>query len=171
MDACRSCPADQRPRNLLRLIETARAAFARPKRYRKNQELRRQSGVGNYPADQFAQQMGSRLYLVVFQKMNKITQGSGVGPVRKCLPKWRNDPPAKAAQGLRGGGKAFRDKEFLAADIAENSFQRSYPGKTVRTDRQRRNISKRKMADAAVRRKQDTEQAFSRGLECPLRPA
>ena len=133
--------------------------------------LRRQSGGGNHPADQFAQQMGSRLNLVVFQKMNKITQGSGIGAVRKCLPKWRNDPAAKPAQGLRNGGKAFRGKEFLAADIAENSFQRSYQGKAVRTDGQRRNIRKRKMADAAVRRKQDTEQAFSRGLECPLRPA
>lgn len=103
--------------------------------------------------------------------MNKITQGSGIGAVRKCLPKWRNDPAAKPAQRLRRGGKAFRGKELLATDTAQNSIQRNYPGKARVTDRKRRNISKRKMADAAVRRKQDTEQAFSRGLECPLRPA
>lgn len=95
LDACRSFAANQRPRNLLRLIKAARAAFARPKGNGKYQEIRRQIGAGNHAANQFPQQTGRRLYLVVLQKMDKITQRSGIGPIRKCLAKWRRGPAAK----------------------------------------------------------------------------
>ena len=118
--------------------------------------------MGKHSADQVSQQAGRRPDLVIFQKMNKIAQSSGIRPVRDCFVEWRRSAAAESTRRGGVGGIILSAKEFLAADAAQVAFKRDYLGKAEIADGQRRNVGKRKMADAAVRRKQDTKQAFSR---------
>jgi hypothetical protein len=62
-------------------------------------------------------------------------------------------------------------ENLLPAEAAQDSFQRRNLFQAGRADRERRNIHKRRLADTAVRRNQDGEQAFSRVLKNLFQPA
>ncbi len=167
LDAGSRSGAQKRARDLFRLVESAGLAFTRPKRHGDNHKWLRNLGLCQRLAQEPAQQRRSRPYPLVFEDMDQVAQRAVIGAISNRTAERRRGAATEAAQRISLGFKMLA-KEFLPAGRAQDVIQGNDALQAWIANGKIGNTCQRRLANTAVGRKQDREQALGRGQKRPF---